>query len=170
MRPVLVLAAASALTFAAPAAAQELTPNPDIDYAGFLQLTGDVAEHREARLIPWADFIEQARQGDAILLDTRSAAAFEAGHIKGAINLPFSDFTDAKLAKVIGDFDRPIYIYCNNNFTDGIEPVATKRAPLALNIPTYINLYGYGYEQVFEMADQVTIEDLGEDWVSGFVG
>ena len=30
---------------------------------------------------------------------------------------------------------------------------------LALNIPTYINLYGYGYKNVYELKDLVMIDD-----------
>ncbi len=31
---------------------------------------------------------------------------------------------------------------------------------LALNIPTYINLYGYGYKNVYELEDMVDVNDL----------
>ena len=37
---------------------------------------------------------------------------------------------------------------------------------LALNIPTFVNLHGYGYENVYELADLVSIEDAGVNWVS----
>ena len=30
---------------------------------------------------------------------------------------------------------------------------------LALNIPTYINLYGYGYKNVFELKEMVDVND-----------
>lgn len=84
------------------------------------------------------------------------------------MNLPFNEFTDAKLAAVLGeDATRPVYIYCNNNFRDNVAPVRTKRAPLALNIPTFINLHGYGYSNVWELADVVGIADPGIEWVSG---
>jgi phage shock protein E len=46
------------------------------------------------------------------------------------------------------DRSRPVNIYCNNNFADDRAPVATKKVELALNIPTFINLYGYGHENV----------------------
>jgi len=72
------------------------------------------------------------------------------------VNLPFSDFTQDKLKAVLGDNrDRPIFIYCNNNFTDDAVPVASKLAPLALNIPTFINLVGYGYTNVWELGDTI---------------
>ena len=153
-----VLAAASL-----PVGAAE--PNPQIDYDSFVALTASLAEVREAHRLPWPQFIEAARANGAILLDTRSAAAFEDGHIAGAINLPFSDFTADKLADVLGPpGKRPVYIYCNNNFRDDVPPVALKRAPLALNIPTFINLHGYGYTEVWELADQLSIVSLGPAW------
>jgi len=108
------------------------------------------------------------QNGDAILLDTRSAADFARGHIAGAVNLPFSEFTDAKLETVLGENrDRPIFIYCNNNFSDTVAPVMTKRAPLALNIPTFINLHGYGYTNVWELADVMSISDQRLGWIAG---
>jgi hypothetical protein len=42
-----------------------------------------------------------------------------------------------------------------------------KRAPLALNIPTFINLHGYGYGNVWELAGEVSLTDPRVDWVSG---
>lgn len=156
----------AALATAQPALAQEAPANPPIDYAGFVALTIELAETREAHRLTLAEFLTRAQQENAIILDTRSAAAFEAGHLEGAINLPFSDFTDEKLAKVLGpDHERPILIYCNNNFSDNIAPVVSKRAPLALNIPTFINLHGYGYTNVWELADVVATTDV--PWVAG---
>ena len=32
-----------------------------------------------------------------------------------------------------------------------------KQLTLALNIPTFINLYGYGYRNVYELADLVSV-------------
>ncbi|MGB3470445.1 MAG: rhodanese-like domain-containing protein [Erythrobacter sp.] len=157
------------LAFASPALAQDVVqPSPQtstqIDYAGFTELTLEVAELRSERLLGREDFFARAATGDAVVLDTRSAAAFRMGHIAGAVNLPFSDFTQDKLKAVLGgDMDRPILIYCNNNFTDDAAPVASKLAPLALNIPTFINLVGYGYTNVWELGD--TMKTAEVDWV-----
>ena len=152
-----------------PAQAATASDEPDyVDYAGFATLTGEVAQYRAARLLDWDSFRAEAAMDDAILLDTRSAEAFAQGHLEGAINLPFSDFTAAKLVEVLGpDTSRPVFIYCNNNFSDNTAPVVLKRAELALNIPTFINLYGYGYENIWELADTVSIADPGVPWVAG---
>jgi hypothetical protein len=69
------------------------------------------------------------------------------------------------LSEVIGAKNRRILIYCNNNFSDNIAPVVLKSAPLALNVPTFINLYGYGYENIYELTGAYSIEDSEIDWV-----
>lgn len=163
-----LFAVALALALAAPATAQSLQPaNPQIDYKGFVQLAQKLEPMREAHRLPWDQFIAKARSEGALLLDARSESAFRRGHIKGAVNLPFSDFTDAALREVIGkNPGRPIYIYCNNNFTDNMAPVVTKRVDMALNIPTFVNLHGYGYGNVWELAGLVSTKELGADWVS----
>ena len=168
MSPVRTLVLAFvASTLAMPALAEEAPQNPQIDYPGFVELAGEVGAYRETRRIPWEEFAARALADGAILLDARSETAFAQGHLAGAINLPLPDFTDERLAEVLGaDKDRPIYIYCNNNFADNRPPVVTKRRPLSLNIPTFINLVGYGYENVWELADVIRTDGPGVNWVS----
>ena len=141
--------------------------NPLIDYAGFQQLTGEVSSYRASRLVSWKEFKRAARHPDTLVLDARSADAYAAGHIKGAVNLPFTDFTEASLARVIGAKDRPILIYCNNNFSNNRAPVETKMVRLALNIQTFINLVGYGYPNVRELNEVVDFNDPKIGWVKG---
>lgn len=44
----------------------------------------------------------------------------------------------------------------NNTVISG----TTNKSPrLALNIPTFVNLYGYGYKNVYELADQLSLDD-----------
>jgi hypothetical protein len=68
---------------------------------------------------------------------------------------------------VIGDKDRPILIYCNNNFSNNRAPVETKMVRLALNIQTFINLVGYGYPNVRELNEVVDFNDPKIGWVKG---
>jgi len=166
MRNTAICLLAPVLLIAPPVAARTAAPaNPQIDYAGFGRLVGELAPVRERHRLSWDDFARAARAGGALLLDARSADAFARGHLKGAVNLPFTDFTDEALRAVIGDdSDRPIYIYCNNNFRDHRPPVALKRAPMALNIPTFVSLHGYGYRNVWELADVIGTEDAGIEW------
>ncbi|MEH6757536.1 MAG: rhodanese-like domain-containing protein [Parasphingorhabdus sp.] len=145
--------------------ATKTASNPQVDYASFLKLTEQLSSYRQGRLINLDQFNKLAQKDDAVILDTRSEAAFQQGHISGAINIPFSDFTEEKLEMLLGDKSRPILIYCNNNFRDNIPPVALKRAPLALNIPTFINLYGYGYENIYELDGAVHIADPRAGWI-----
>jgi phage shock protein E len=136
-----------------------------VDYGGFAQLTAEVGAYREARIVGLARFQALARTQGALILDARSADKYAEGHIEGAVNLPFTDFTDAALAETIGDANRVILIYCNNNFANDAAPVMLKRASLALNIPTFINLYGYGYRNIYELGDTIDFNDPRVGWV-----
>ncbi|WP_052071732.1 rhodanese-like domain-containing protein [Sphingopyxis sp. MWB1] len=158
---------------ALPAAAQPggetdaVSTPPQIDYAGFAALTQAVAPYRAERRLPFARFRQEVARPGALLLDARSRDAFAAGHIAGAVNLPLTDFTAARLAALIGpDVNRPIYIYCNNNFANDAEPVPMKRAQLSLNIQTFINLVGYGYPNVWELGEEIDFTDPAVAWVA----
>lgn len=136
-----------------------------VDYDGFRNLTGEVEAYRADRLVTLADFNLMAREPNTIILDARSANAYAQGHIEGAINLPFTDFTDQSLHEALRDPNVRILIYCNNNFSNNAQPVILKRVELALNIQTFINLYGYGYRNVYELADIVDFNDPAVGWV-----
>jgi hypothetical protein len=47
----------------------------------------------------------------------------------------------------------------NNEVKPGVEVIALQPITLALNIPTYVNLYGYGYRNVYELSELVNIND-----------
>jgi phage shock protein E len=161
----IILAAALLFTVTQPALAQ--SRNPQIGYPGFAKLTETTAPEREKRLLSFKDFEALAKKRGALILDARSKDAFREGHIKGAVNLPLTDFTAESLAAVIGKNEkRPILIYCNNNFSNHRRPVPLKSAPLALNIQTFINLLGYGYANVWELDDVVDFNDPRVKWVA----
>ncbi|MDG2535301.1 rhodanese-like domain-containing protein [Sphingomonas sp. HITSZ_GF] len=160
----MLLFTALALSLAAP---QDPPANPQIDYAGFATLTRDVRALRAKRLLAFDKFQAMAAGKDVLLLDARSKDAFARGHIAGAVNLPFTDFTAEALAAVVGpNRDRPILIYCNNNFSNHRSPVPLKNPQLALNIQTFINLVGYGYANVWELRDVVDFNDPKVGWVT----
>jgi hypothetical protein len=168
MRPLHVFLAPLALTLAVPAFAAE-PANPQIDYPGYTELVLSLDDVREAHRLPTAEFLARAQEDGALLLDARSESAFAAGHIEGAVNLPLPDFTDEALAAALGtDKSRPIYIYCNNNFSDDRYPVVTKRVNLALNIATFINLHGYGYTNVWELGGVLDAAEV--PWVEAAGG
>lgn len=142
------------------------TTEASIDYAGFLELASELESTRQERLIDLETFNQMKAEPGTIILDTRSTEAFMMGHIDGAINLPFSDFTTTKLEHVIPEKTTRILIYCNNNFSDNVSPIMLKRVELALNVPTFINLWGYGYENVYELGSFTESSDPRVNWVS----
>ncbi|ANP45541.1 rhodanese-like domain-containing protein [Candidatus Viadribacter manganicus] len=162
-----VLAFAVGLMSASALAQEEPQANTSaqINYSGFRDLTREVEAYRDNRLVTLADFQRMAREPNTIVLDARSSAAYTEGHIGGAINLPFTDFTDQSLRTALRDPNVRILIYCNNNFSNNARPVILKRVELALNIQTFINLYGYGYRNVYELGDVVDFNDPAVGWV-----
>lgn len=53
---------------------------------------------------------------DALILDIRTAADYKKGHIKGAKNIPLSDFASS-VDKLAADKDKPVLVYCNSGNT-----------------------------------------------------
>lgn len=160
-------ATSAANKFAEPVMAGADTASATIDYQAFSALTGDVRAYRESRRLTLVEFQRMARERGVLVLDARSSTAYARGHIRGAVNLPFTDFTAQSLKDTIGDANRPILIYCNNNFANDAQPVLMKAPALALNIPTFINLVGYGYKNVYELRDVVDFNDPKVNWVTG---
>lgn len=155
-------------------------PKAKVSFADFKGLVAEVEAHRASRLIDLDTFLKMSKEEGVLLLDSRSAFRYDRIHLKGAKHLAFTDFTQANLAKVIPSFDTKILIYCNNNFdgneTDFASKVAVRRPKpdktieeqiaaqakplmMALNIPTYVNLYGYGYLNVYELDELVKVND-----------
>jgi phage shock protein E len=139
--------------------------NPQIDYDGYRALIEEVQPYRRARLIDWDTFIAAADERGVLILDARSAEQFAAGHIRGAVNVPLPEFSVERLAQVIGRADRPILIYCNNNFRNDRPPVMLKTGRLALNLSTFTHLYGYGYRNIRELNDVMDLDDPRVRWV-----
>lgn len=182
MLSVCILLVASAMLLVAGAACGQDTsyPKAKVSFDDFRGLVAKVETHRADRLVDLDTFLRMIQEPGAIILDTRSTFRFERIHVKGARHLSFPDFTQANLGRVIPSFDTTVLIYCNNNFegnqTDFASKVAFPQAgprvspaeqfaaqekPLmmALNIPTYVNLYGYGYRNVYELNELVDVND-----------
>jgi len=70
-------------------------------------------------------------ENEAFIIDMRGAAGYQAGHIKGAINIPLGEFRDRmdEIPK-----DRPVYVHC------GVSK-QSYNAILALQQKGYDNLY-----------------------------
>ncbi len=155
-------------------------PKAKVSFDDFKGLVTAVETHRASRLIDLNTFLKMSKEDGVIILDSRSDFRFDRIHLKGAKHLAFTDFTQDNLKKVIPDPETKILIYCNNNFdgnqTDFASKVAVPRPKsdkavatqfaaqakplmMALNIPTYINLYGYGYRNVYELNELVKVSD-----------
>ena len=130
-------------------------PNQNIDFVGFATLTSQLEPLREAYRISEAEFIEMSKDEDTVVLDTRCAANYAELHVKGAVHLNFSDITSDTLAAIFPSPTTHILIYCNNNFENAPEPFPVKMAVAALNIPTFVTLYAYGYQNVHELGPVV---------------
>lgn len=133
--------------------AQQLTdvPNPSIDMKGYLKTASKAAGYREKRRLTEEQFIEASKEKDVVILDARSKQKFDELHIKGAVNLSFSDITVESLATLLPDKNQKILIYCNNNFRNEEKAFPLKMATASLNLSTYIALYTYGYRNVYEL-------------------
>ena len=147
-------------------ASERKYPKALVSFTDFKDLMAEVEPHRAERLVDLDTFLKMSLEEGTIIFDSRSDFRFDRIHIKGAKHLAFTDFTQESLAKVIPDPDTKILIYCNNNFTNNRRPVVTKALPLALNIQTFINLYGYGYKNVWELGEAVDMDDPRVGWVS----
>ncbi len=148
-----------------------------VNYDDFKELVSEVESHRKNRLLSFDNFLKMSKEKNVVILDARSNFRFERKHIKGAINLSFTDFTQKNISNLVPDKNTRILIYCNNNFSGdqvdfetkiSLPPSLTssnqilseqKPIMLALNIPTYINLYGYGYKNIYELDELVNIND-----------
>jgi rhodanese-related sulfurtransferase len=155
-------------------------PVAKVNYADYQELVKEVEAHRAKRLIDFDTFLEMSSEPGVVILDSRSKYRFDRLHLKGATHLNFSDFTQGRLRELIPDPDTVILIYCNNNFEGNevdftskmLVPAAVessmvslqvsrqeKPRMMALNVPTYLNLYGYGYRNVYELHELVNVED-----------
>lgn len=156
--------------------------SPIVDFEAFMTLAAEVQPYRRKHLVSLDTFNSWAQMPGTVILDTRSDSLYNGKHLKGAIHLDFTNFTQESLAALIPNRNTRILIYCNNNFKDfffepaffvskairlpdvqgsGASKAKLNQKPLslALNIPTFINLYGYGYKNVYELGEQVFVLD-----------
>ena len=155
-------------------------PKAKVSFEDFKGLVAEVESHRAGRLVNFDTFLKMSQQPGTVVLDSRSKFRFDRIHVKGAKHLAFTDFTQDNLATVVPSFETTILIYCNNNFEGNPIDFASKIAAptrgggsaaatqfaaqskplmMALNIPTYVNLYGYGYRNVYELNELVDVRD-----------
>ena len=147
--------------------------NELIDYPKYLQIAREAQPVREKHRLTEAQFAAMAAEPGTVVLDARSADKYRMRHIKGAVSLPFTDFTEESLAKAIPAKTTRVLIYCNNNFrsapvaihTQSQQPsldiavsFASKSPAASLNISTYIALATYGYTNVYELGPLLDVK------------
>jgi hypothetical protein len=132
--------------------------NPAIDMEGYLRVAREAAVHRETRRITEAEFLRMSREPGTIVLDARSREKYDELHVKGAINLNFSDITVESVQRLLPNKKARILIYCNNNFRNNEAAFPVKIRTASLNLSTYIALYNYGYRNVYELGPLIEFE------------
>ena len=137
--------------------AQDQIANPLINYAQFQNIVHTASAAREIHRLSEKEFLGVLNDPNTIVLDARSASMYQLRHIKGAVNLPFTDFTAESLARVLPRRDAKVVIYCNNNFTGSPTAFAAKAPAASLNLSTYTSLVAYGYSNVFELGPLLDI-------------
>jgi hypothetical protein len=138
--------------------AADTSPNPLIDYAEYQRIAAAVAPIREKRRVTEEQFAAMAAEPGTLVLDARSPGRYKMRHIRGAVNLPFTDFTAEELARVIPAKDTRVLIYCNNNFEGDRESMDRKKKEASLNISTYVALAAYGYSNIYELGPLLDVK------------
>jgi hypothetical protein len=136
----------------------EKIPNRLIDYNKHRDIVLQKNTVREKLRLTEKAFLEAMKSGEYVLLDARSLRNYNRRHIKGAISLPFTEFTEESLKKVIPNKKSKVLIYCNNNFLGSPVSFASKSAPASLNISTQVNLAIYGYHNVYELGPLLDVK------------
>ncbi len=155
----------------------------------FLEIAQGVEDIRKRNRLSEEEFAKAALEPGTIVLDARGKEFFEKLHIAGSVNLPYTHFSAINLDWIIPTKKTRILIYCRNNLIntpesfpvtpakpeafeirviDGREievpieyepPELPKNAAAGLNIPTFITLHSYGYENIWELDDIVNPND-----------
>ena len=140
--------------------------NPAIDMKGYLEVSREAAAHRQSRLVSEEEFIRMSREPGTVILDARSRERYDELHVKDAINLSFPDIAIDSLQATIPDKRTRILIYCNNNFANAEGPFPAKIPRASLNLSTYISLYSYGYQNVYELEPLIDLKSSKLPFVS----
>lgn len=127
-------------------------PNARIDYPAYLKVAAEVEATRRERRLTEEQFIALAAQPGTVVLDARSADESRLLHIEGGGEPALHRLHDRDARPGGPEQGHTILIYCNNNFRNNEVAFATKAAPAALNISTYVNLVIYGYRNIYELA------------------
>lgn len=87
----------------------------------------------------FAEYVEQAQENGATLVDVREPHEFARGHVKGATNVPLSDFDRA--SKKLKAKNAPVYVYC----ASGARSRNAARALQTMGFSDVTNIGGIGF-------------------------
>ena len=68
-----------------------------------------------------------AAAGEIVWIDVRTAEEYSAGHVRGAVNIPYDEITD-RIVELSPRPDEPIYLYCRSGRRSGIAKKALEDA------------------------------------------
>ena len=126
-------------------------PNRLIDYPGFAKAVNESGRLREQRRLTEAQYLKAMHEKGVVILDARTDKRYDMLHLRGAVNLLFTEFTVKTLTQVIPNKKTKVLIYCNNNFRGDVAAFADKLAGASLNLSTFAALVTYGYTNVYEL-------------------
>ncbi len=116
-----------------PAIGHAQTPAPAVQAAAPLEIKGATTVDAD-KIITLID-----TKKNMVIVDNRRAEDFDAGHIEGAIRVLDTDLSEAKMAELAPQKDRPLLFYCNG--------VNCGRAAKAVQMAL-----GWGYRDVYYYA------------------
>ena len=160
---IIALAAAGifiAIGLCAPAAAQTADKAEK-----FARDVTPALKHRSERLLSLDAFSQMNTEANTLILDTRSAAEFAEGHIDGALNMPLPEMTLLNLGDLIDDRQTRILLFGNENIAEVSGRSDFEISTLPMNLLTYVSLYRYGYEDVYELSEATSVSDDRLRWI-----
>jgi len=150
-----------------PASAQtpETLQSQDTKAAKFTRDLALALDHRLERIVSLDTFTQMYSEANTVILDTRTAADFAAGHIYGAVNVPLSEMSLLRLADAIDDRQTRILIYGDENIGEVSGRSDYDISTLPVNLLTYIGLHNYGYYEVYELGEKASFRDERLNWI-----
>jgi phage shock protein E len=79
--------------------------------AAFMTFTACAKEHNSKH--------EKFKKEEIIIIDVRTKAEFDAGHVEGAILIPYDEI-ETRISSVVKDKSKPIALYCRSGRRSGI--------------------------------------------------
>lgn len=79
---------------------------------------------------------KHSKSEDIVIIDVRTKREFDAGHVKGAINIPFNEIKN-RISEVTNQKDKPIAVYCRSGSRSGV-------AKGTLKSEGFTNVLNYG--------------------------